>query len=114
MFAAFHDNAFAPLIIFGVASFVTMILLVRSNGKTLNKLGAKVEKIEQAVNGTPEGDSTIGEKVTAIGDEQTRVAAELTNSQDVLEHKVDELLQHDAERDTPGARYGNKDGSVDS
>ncbi len=108
MYATFHDNAFAPLIIFGVASLVTMILLVRSNSKTLSKLDAKVEKIEQAVNNVASGDPTISEKVTAIGDEQTRVAEELTNSQDVLEHKVDELLQHDAERDVLGKRFGIK------
>lgn len=136
MFVGFHENAATPLIIFGVASLILVLMMVR-NSKSLRSLEAKISDINHAVNGQPDSVAPMVEKVNEMHAEQIRVAAQLTEAQDAVdrkgdqltaitaeqtrvaaekvtdrvggvEDKVDTLLRQNEERDVPDKRYGHK------
>lgn len=89
MFAV-HLSPWTPLLAFGIPSVAFIALLVWSNGRATMKMDEKIESISHAINGQPDNIAPMVEKVADI------------------EGKVDELLDHDKERDVLGKRFGVK------
>ncbi len=87
MMFAIHLDPWSPLLAFGIPSVAFVAFLAWKNGRAMMKMDEKIESISHAVNGQPDNIAPMVEKVADI------------------ELKVDELLDHDAERDVPGLRY---------
>ncbi len=118
--SAIHLNPWTPLLAFGIPSIALVAFLMWKNGRAMMKLDEKIDHIGHATNGQLDGERPLVMKVEAIGAEQLRVRDEhaeetrqATQAAADIEGKADELLEHDAERDKPGARYGDKSGPVD-
>ncbi len=108
MIDSIFSNPYAPLAVLLVPSVILLGVFLLKNGRTLKALDTKIDSIEDAINEQPKTDPSLVEKINAMGDEQVKVAEDLAafKKADRTESKVDELLQHDRERDQPGLRYG--------